>query len=256
VTTATLVQQFVTVLMSSMQVRLTFLPCFPAMCCMFRHDAHQVRLMTGTQAALALLGLSDGGITPSAEVAAAIVADRVIELLAIHAELAAAVAVAAGNHVAAGHGVMLVRTTTSTHMQPTKPKQAYHCRCRCFWHGAATDGSRGLSADALHGGAAERTSKRVAEPAPQFASEHRWRLAWAGRCCMHTAAPQHAAGAGSIRRHIGAGRSRCCAREAGRRQDTARRSFRQAPACDCSLAGAQCCWRGTLPVLCVRWRRL
>ena len=77
--------------------------------------------MAGTQAALALLGLSDGDITPSAAAAAAIVADRVIELLAVHAELAAAAAAAAGNNVAAGHGVILVRIMTSTHMQSTKP---------------------------------------------------------------------------------------------------------------------------------------
>lgn len=45
---------------------------------------------------MALLGLSDGGITPPADVAAAAVADRVVELLAIHAELSAAAAAAAG----------------------------------------------------------------------------------------------------------------------------------------------------------------
>jgi hypothetical protein len=134
--------------------------------------------------------------------------------------------------------------------------KAYHCRFRCFWHGTATDGSRGLPADALHGSAAERTSRRAAEPAPQFAPEHRQRCARAPRPFLHAAAPRHAAGAGSVCRHIGAGRSCCCARGARRRQDTAWRSLCQASASGRCLAGAQCCWLGAVLASCVRWHSI
>ena len=90
-----LVQQLVVELLSSMQVclRLTSLQCAGWV---IMQKARCELVPADAQAAVALLGLSDGVIAPSADVAAAIVADRIIELLAIHAELSAATAAAAG----------------------------------------------------------------------------------------------------------------------------------------------------------------
>lgn len=126
----TLVQQLVVTLLSSMQVRACYKLCCLSECTLnsCRHQALPTLWKCSQsgcaaacgQAALALLGLSNAGITPPADVAAAAVADRVVELLAIHAELSAAVAAASGAICPCSAQVLLVYRRARTAMTMTQ----------------------------------------------------------------------------------------------------------------------------------------